>query len=126
MSKERGPKRSWRRGATGCCRLSWQPLSARLLRRATGQARRGHGLLFISDDALVVLFWSALTTRNMGNVLALLVSLPLIFFPFPEDVMMHVVPTTSARSRSLRHPVLQDSGNVSEKNITQEEHSTSL
>ena len=90
----------------------------------------GHGLLLIFYDAPVVLFQSALSTRNMGNVLAYkLVSLLLMFFLFPEDAVLHVVPTTSARSglsRSLRHPVGKNSGNVSEKNITQEEHTMSL
>ena len=85
-----GTQGPWRRGATGCCELSWQPLTERFLRRATGQARRGHGLLLIFYDAPVVLFQSALSTRNMGNVLACkLSSLP---------SMVYVVPTTSARS----------------------------
>ena len=37
-----GTHRRWRRGTIGCCRLSWQPLTERLLRRAAGRARRGH------------------------------------------------------------------------------------
>ena len=53
MCEREGTQGPWRRGATGCYGLSWQPLTERFLRRATGKARRGHGSLFLFDDAPV-------------------------------------------------------------------------
>ena len=66
---QRGGDPPWRRGAT-CCRLSWQPLTERLLRRATGQARRRHGLLFTPDDAPVVQNPAAQEVKGVAAPLA--------------------------------------------------------